>query len=166
MSSAKDELIARVIEREGGVADVGDGKGVTRWGQTPGWLTQFNLSIPTSVIEAADNYEAWLRFTKLDSLIEAQPDDLADVVIDFAVHSGHVTAIRMLQASLGVAKDGVIGRDTLTALRVFDRRQVARRVLAGRLEQIGGLITDQPDKYSKFARGWLRRVGDQVKALA
>jgi len=164
--SARDELIARVIRREGGVADVGDGKGITRWGQTPGWLTQFNLPIPTNQAEAADNYAAWLRQTQLDQVIGPVADDLADIVIDFAVHAGHGAAVRMLQAAVGVRQDGVVGPVTLAALAAVERQTVARRVLAGRLEQIGGLITDDPAKYARYARGWCRRVGDQVRRLA
>jgi lysozyme family protein len=164
--SARDEIIATVLANEGGIADVGDGKGLTRFGQTPGWLSQFNLPIPANITEAADNYADWLRLTKLDALIGGQPDDLATIVIDFAVHSGHVTAIRMLQSAIGAQVDGVIGRSTLAALANADRKTVARRVLAGRMEQIGGLIADHPERYARFARGWLRRLGDQVRRLA
>lgn len=163
-TTARDELIRRVLEREGGVADVGDGKGVTRWGQTPGWLKQFNLPVPTNPAEAAQNYATWLQVTRLDRLIGDTADDLADIVIDWAVHAGHVTAIRMLQAAVGVSTDGVMGPATEAAVK--DRKAIARRVLAGRMEQVGGLISSQPDKYARYAKGWLRRIGDQVQRLA
>lgn len=165
-TAARDELIRRVIVREGGVADVGDGKGMTRFGQTPGWLTQFNLPTPTNPTEAAENYAAWLQQTRLDRLIGPVADDLADIVIDWAVHAGHVSAIRMLQASLGVAVDGVLGQATEAALAKQDRKVIARRVLSGRLDHMGGLISSQPNKYARYARGWLRRVGEQVQRLA
>ncbi len=164
-TAARDELIRRVLQREGGVADVGDGKGITRWGQTPGWLKQFNLPIPTNPTEASENYVAWLQVTRLDQLIGDVADDLADIVIDFAVHAGHVTAIRMLQASLGVAVDGVIGPATEAAAKQ-DRKAICRRVLRGRLDQMGSLIASQPDKYARFARGWLARIGEQIQRLA
>lgn len=164
-TAARDEIVLRVLQREGGVADVGDGKGITRWGQTPGWLKQFNLPIPTNPTEAALNYASWLQQTRLDRLIGDTADDLADIVIDFAVHAGHVTAIRMLQSSLGVTVDGVLGPATEAASKQ-DRRAVARRVIAGRMDQMGGLISSQPDKYARFAKGWLRRVGEQVQRLA
>lgn len=154
------------MEREGGVADVGDGKGLTRYGQTPGWLTQFDFRPPTNPTEAAENYARWLQLTKLDRLIGVVVDDLADIVIDWAVHAGHVSAIRHLQSVLGVPVDGVIGDNTLGALARMDRRVVARRVLANRIEQMGGLIADRPERHAKYARGWFRRVGDQVRRLA
>ena len=164
-TQARDELIRRILVREGGVADVGDGKGLTRFGQTPGWLTQFNLPIPTNPTEAADNYARWMQATKLDHLIGDMADDLADIVLDFAVHAGHISAIRMLQSSLGVATDGVIGPSTDAALIQQNRSAIAKRVLAGRLDQLGALISQQPDKYARYARGWLRRIGEQVQRL-
>lgn len=160
------ELIRRVLDREGGVADVGDGKGVTRWGQTDGWLGQFNLPAPTNATEAAENYAAWMAATRLDRLIGPVVDDLADVVIDCAVHSGHAAAIRLLQSALGVTKDGVLGPATLTALAAQERRLIARRVLAARLDLLGGLIATDPGRHARYARGWLRRIGDQVVRLA
>ncbi len=163
---ARDELIRRVLQREGGVAQVPGESFITRYGQTPGWLTQFNLPKPTNPTEAAENYAAWLAITRLDRVIGEVADDMADIVIDFAVHAGHVTAIRMLQAALGVTVDGVLGRMTENALLTQDRKRMARHVLAGRLEQLGGLISHQPDKHARYALGWLRRLGEQVRRLA
>ena len=102
MPTARDEIIRRILDREGGVADVGDGKGVTRWGQTPGWLSDFDLPTPTNEAEAAENYATWLRVTGLERLLQPRADALADTVIDLAVHSGHVTAIKSLQKAVGV----------------------------------------------------------------
>lgn len=164
--SATDELIAAILTREGGVADVGDGKGVTRWGQTPGWLVQFNLPIPTNLTEAAENYRAWLGTTKLDRVIGDVADPLADAVIDWAVHAGHVSAIRGLQAALGVPVDGVMGDNTLGAVARMDRGVAARRVLASRLEQMGGLISSRPERHARYAKGWLNRIGEQIRRLA
>lgn len=161
----RDEIIRRILAREGGVAQVPGESFITRWGQTPGWLEQFSLPIPTNIAEAADNYAAWLSQTRLDRVVLDTADDLADITIDFAVHAGHVPAIRLLQAALGVAVDGILGPVTETALRSADRKGLARRMLAGRLEQIGGLISQRPDRYSRYALGWLRRVGEQVTHL-
>lgn len=157
-----DEIIAKIISREGGVADVGDGKGVTRWGQTPRWLTDFNLPIPTDATEAAENYAEWLRVTGLEALI-SRGVLLADVVIDWAVHSGHVTAIKALQGVLGVTADGMIGPQTLTA--IGNLHDTAVRVMALRIEQQGQLISKAPAKYATYAHGWARRNADLLRGL-
>lgn len=164
---ARDEIIVRILRREGGVADVGDGKGITRFGQTPGWLAQFNLPIPTNETEAAENYAEWMRLTKLDQLLSDRADTLADAVIDLAVHSGHVVAIRALQGALGVTVDGVIGPQTLKGVRIDeDRRRAAAGVIAWRVIQQGNLIAQHPAKYSRFAHGWARRTAEHIRGLA
>lgn len=175
---ARDELIARIIRREGGVADVRDGKGTTRFGQTPGWLAQFNFRPPTNATEAAENYAEWLRVTKLDRIIADRPDALADSVIDLAVHSGHVIAILALQRAVGVNADGVIGPVTVSAVRIDeDRHRAAIGVIAWRMEQQGAIIARDwalaqqgqltgRDENAKNALGWARRNAEHVRGLA
>lgn len=166
IAATRDELIRRVLAREGGVADVGDGKGVTRWGQTPGWLAQFGLPVPATSVDAAANYATWLTVTRLDQLIRPRPDALADVVIDLAVHSGHVTAITALQRAIKVRADGVLGPITLAAVATDeDRAYAAAAVIAWRMEQHGGLIAKAPDQYGRYALGWARRLAEQVRRL-
>lgn len=166
LMSVRDELIARVMAREGGVADVGDGQGVTRWGQTPRWLSHFNLDIPTNAAEAADNYATWMAATRLDRLLADQVDALADAVVDLAVHSGHVTAIKALQRAVHVDDDGVIGPVTIDAVAIdSDRQAAAATVIAWRMEQQGHLIARRPDKYARYALGWARRNAEHVRNL-
>lgn len=165
--TARDVLIARVLEREGGVAQVSGESWVTRWGQTPQWLETFRLPTPKDSAEAAANYAAWLRVTRLDRVIGDVADVLADVVIDFAVHSGHVTAIRTLQQAVKVGIDGVIGPKTLEAIRIdSDRRAAAAFIVAARSVLQGGLIADQPQRFARVARGWARRQAEFIRALA
>lgn len=165
-TAARDELIARVLTREGGVKDIGDGKGITRWGQTPGWLEELDLPTPTNIAEAADNYAKWLKLTGLEAVIGDQADNAADFLIDFAVHSGHRPAIKLLQAAVDVTPDGVMGPKTRAALASVDRRRLAFFVLAGENRYQGGLITDNPGKYAQWARGWANRNAAKLIQLA
>lgn len=158
------EMVSRVLVREGGVADVGDGKGVTRYGQTAGWLAQFGLPEPANAMQAAANYLTWIVRTKLIVLCDVA-DDLCDCTIDFAVNAGHRVAIHELQAAMRLATDGVIGPETEAAIARADRPKVARLVLAGRLRFYGSLLGSDVSK-QRFARGWLNRVAAQVEALA
>lgn len=164
---ARDEIIARVIGREGGVSQVPGESWITRWGQTPRWLKDFNLQTPTNAAEAADNYAEWMRRTRLDQVVGDVPDVLADIVVDYAVHSGHVPAIQALQAAVGVRADGVIGPVTLKAIEIDgDRRRAAAQIIAQRSEFQGELIARNPDHYSRYALGWARRQGEFIRALA
>lgn len=173
--SAADDLIARVITREGPPQDIGDGKGITRWGQTPGWLTQFHLPIPLTAAEAAANYKNWLEQTHLILVVGATADDLADIVIDIAVMSSHEKGIKALQAALiyhqpthhpQVGVDGVLGPDTLAALAGADRDQLAREVIAWDMEYQGQIISLNPAKLARWAHGWARRLADHVRSLS
>lgn len=166
MRLAVAELVRRVIEREGGVKDIGDGKGLTRWGQTLGWLSQFNLPAPVNQTEAAENYAEWLRLTRLDAIIGEEPDVASDEVIDFAVHSGHYAAIKALQTALGVTPDGTIGPKTLAALAAVNRSRLAVAVIAAEMKYQGGLITGQPNTYAQWAKGWANRNAEKLIRIA
>ncbi|MDH5244855.1 MAG: hypothetical protein OEW98_00275 [Betaproteobacteria bacterium] len=159
-----DDLLWAVIEREGGIADVGDGAGVTRFGQTPGWLDTFGYPPPTTAVEALDNYRRWLHDTGLLAVCEPV-DPLAECVVDWAVHAGHPRAIRSLQAVLGVRPDGVLGPLTRAALARADRRRLACYVVADRVRHFGRLLSREAET-RRFAAGWANRIAAFVEALA
>jgi lysozyme family protein len=158
-----DEIVGRVLMREGGVADVGDGKGVTRYGQTPSWLEQFSLPLPKTSEEAAANYVTWAGITGLDKIVMVA-DDLADIVCDIAVMSSAPKAIKALQQVLHVTVDGALGPQTLAALAVCDRGRMARAVIALDMEYQGRLVTLDPTR-ARYAAGWAMRMAGHVRNL-
>lgn len=158
-----DTVIARIVAREGGIADVGDGRGVTRYGQTSAWLQTFGYPVPTSPDEAAENYRRWLHDTGLEA-VATVADVLADAVIDWAVHSGHQVAIRAMQAALGVTPDGIIGPITRGALARADRGTAAKQVVADRVRYVGRIVRRDP-RAARFAAGWANRLAALVEAL-
>lgn len=158
-------LIGRVLAREGGVADVGDGQGVTRFGQTPNWLLHYGLTAPKDQGEAAANYRIWLVRTGLIGACD-YADDFADSLIDFAVNSGHRVAITNLQRVLRIQADGIWGPETQAAVDIIDRPAVARRMLGSRLRFLGQIISRNPNQHAQFASGWMSRIAGQVEALA
>lgn len=163
MSTVSD-IITRLLNDEGGVADVGDGKGVTRYGQTSAWLTQFHLPEPQSRDDAAVNYMRWLYLTGLEKIVEPG-DALADIIIDIAVMSDHRRAIKTLQALLGVKVDGVLGVQTLDALALLDRDVLARHVIAWDMRYEGRLIQQDPTR-ARYAAGWADRMAKHVERLS
>jgi len=171
LDSIVTAVIARLLDREGGIADVGDGAGLTRYGQTPAWLAQWHLPTPSSAAAAAMNYRTWLERTELDVLCTAD-DGLPDVVIDFAVHSGDRAAVMSLQRALqrdgarDVVADGVIGPLTMTALAICRRSRIACQVHADRTAAAFALIGNRPDVYIPFATGWGRRLADVLRRVA
>lgn len=162
--SAVDVLIQRILVREGGIRDVGDGMGVTRFGQTPVWLSQFGLPAPTTPEQAAENYRLWLSKTALTLVIGPVADDLADIVLDIAVMSDFRKAIKALQQALHVAVDGGLGPTTVAALAAADRKRLARDVIAWDMEYQGRLVTLDPSR-ARYAAGWANRMADHVRRL-
>ena len=160
-----NELIERILDREGGVADVGDGKGITRFGQTPEWLEQFSLPSPTTREDAAINYRTWIDIVGLTAIV-APGDDLADIVLDIAVMSSAPKAIKALQVCLMVKVDGVLGDGTKTALVGADRAKLARAVIAWDMAFQGRLITQNPTQRARYAAGWANRMAGHVRRLA
>lgn len=164
MTPKRRAVIDRVLLHEGGIADVGDGKGVTRFGQTPAWLEDHGFVPPTTAEQAVLNYETWIEQTGLGAVCDLDPS-VGYVVVDFAVHSGLAAAVKALQRALGgLAVDGVLGPRTRAALVAVSPRAVAHRVVAERVRYLGLLL--QTPSNSRYAGGWLNRIAAHVEALA
>lgn len=76
---------------------------------------------------------------------------------DFAVNSGIPTAIRKLQAALGVADDGNWGPVSAAALSAKDLNDVLMAYLAQRL-----LFMTSLSGWDTFGRGWARRIAGNL----
>lgn len=159
-----DAIVARILDREGGVAQLPGEGFVTRYGQTPDWLKFYGLPAPLSRDDAAANYRRWLTITRLEVLCTAD-DILADSVIDWAVNAGVGVAVRALQSAIGARPDGVIGPQTVEMLEHADRGRAARQVVADRVRHYGRLVTENPGRYAIFARGWLNRAASLIEGL-
>lgn len=85
------------------------------------------------------------------------PDSVKYPLFDAAVNSGTVRAVQWLQAALGVAADGVIGAQTMAAVKAVDGRSLAAKMLSGRLT----FMTNLPN-WDTFGKGWARRVASLV----
>jgi lysozyme family protein len=165
MTRNMESAIAMILQDEGGVADVGDGKGTTRYGQTPDWLEAWDLVPPSNVSDAAVNYETVFVRTGIAEVIER---DVATghALATFAVHAGEVAAIKALQRELQVTVDGAIGPETLAALDRASDSVVAHSVVAAYGEHLGAALANTKRDNRKFARGWMLRLGRLIRGLA
>lgn len=84
---------------------------------------------------------------------DSLPGQISLCVFDCAVNQGPQTAIKLLQESLGVETDGIIGLQTLTALKNKDEDWVLQEFLA--LRQFRYINTKN---FSKYGKGWFRRM--------
>ena len=124
-----------------------------------GGLTQFGISqksYPDLDIKSLTRDQAkeiyrndyWNR-AKCNEL----PAQLAIVLFDSAVNQGAVTAIRLLQKSLNVNADGVIGPMTIAA-----SHRAALNIVVGELIARRAYQYSLHPEVARFGLGWFRRL--------
>ena len=85
------------------------------------------------------------------------PLPLALVHFDAAVNHGLGNAARLLQRTLGVVKDGIIGPKTLGAAVTCDPIKAAKRYIGHRRAFYSAIINRRP-QMAVFRDGWTRRM--------
>jgi len=148
-----NESIEFVLAREGGYTlDENDLGGETNWGISK--KAYPNLDIKNLTIEQAKEIyrKDYWNPCKCDEL----PSHLAIAVFDAAVNMGVKTSIRMLQTSLGVISDGIIGDKTISAA-FKSGIGTARRLMAERMARYTSIITNNPTQ-QVFSVNWNYRV--------
>ena len=151
-----DQAFDRLIGHEGGyVNNPSDPGGETKFGISK--RSYPNLDIANLTVDAAKEI---YRRDFWEPLGDAHPA-VKFQVFDFAVNSGIQTAIRKLQASIGVADDGHWGPKSAAALKAMDLNDVLMRFAAYRLDFMASLSV-----WDKFGRGWARRIAKQLMYAA
>lgn len=156
--STFDKLIDRVLAHEGGwVLDPRDPGGETKFGIA-------KRSYPNLDIKALTREQA-VEIYRRDFWARVQGDELPPMVafqvFDAAVNHGIGNALRWLQRAAGVADDGIVGPQTLAAVKRADPNDLAMMFLAERLEFYTKLTT-----FDAFGRGWVRRVAGNLRYAA
>ena len=161
---AKAELLKPFILRwEGGfVDDPLDRGGATNKGITIGTFRNFYGNDAT--VEQLKNItdEQWLHIFKSGYWDKWKADDIknqsiADIVVDWAWASGTITSIKQVQEILGVAVDGIVGNDTLTAINTEYQRSLFDKIHSRRIEFVENIVKRNPSQ-SRFLKGWKNRI--------
>ena len=161
---AKAELLKPFILRwEGGFGDDPlDRGGATNKGITIG--TSRNFYGKEATVEQLKNItdEQWLHIFKCGFWDKWKADDInnqsiADIVVDWAWASGTVTSIKQVQKILGVAVDGIVGNDTLTAINTADQRTLFDKIHSRRIEFVENIVKRDPSQ-TRFLKGWKNRI--------
>lgn len=151
--------LAMVLVHEGGyVNDPVDPGGATNKGVTQAvydsWRTSHGQAKQSVKALSVDEIAGIYRLLYWDRV---RGDDLASgldyATFDFAVNSGVSRAAKFLQSVVGVAGDGVIGRQTLEAAMLFGARQAITALCNKRLGFLRGLKI-----FWRFGKGWTTRV--------
>lgn len=163
------DIIDKIIEREGGdkyTNNPADAGGPTKYGITLRTLQRWRARPCTAEdvknltrSEARDIYHAYYvvepRFTSIYDV------PLRETVIDIGVNCGTDAATKMLQRSLGVEPDGVLGTQTVSALFACDPYKV-RRDLSKRLMMYYIDICKRKPSQLVFLSGWINRAWEHV----
>jgi lysozyme family protein len=91
---------------------------------------------------------------------DSLPGGVDYCVFDCAVNSGPRQAVRLLQRAARIKDDGILGPNTLNAVRSMDPRLLISRYTAARLDFLQKLPA-----FTTFGKGWVRRVRE-VETLA
>ena len=153
---AFDTAFDRLLGNEGGyVNNPNDPGGETNWGIA-------KRSYPSVDIEnltrdgAKEIYrrDFWTPLGDTSDAIKFQ-------VFDFAVNSGIQTAIRKLQAAIGVADDGHWGDVSAAKLATLNQNSVVMRFVAQRI-RFWTLLSTWPT----FGKGWANRAAADLDYAA
>lgn len=155
----------RLIGNEGGyVNNPADPGGETNWGITwpvlnqamgqgimPMGTTIANLTRDQAKVIYKHFFWDAGQMDQFDASISFQ-------VFDFAVNSGISTALRHLQAAVGVAADGNVGPVTISAIKSMAPAKVIMLFLAERLDFWRKLST-----WGSFGAGWAGRTAADLR---
>lgn len=152
-----DKAFDLLMINEGGyVNDPKDAGGETKYGISKAQYP--HLDIQNLTLDEAKNiyfHDYWLR-NKCDKF----PDCISICLFDFCVNSNAVKAKKLLQESLGVKADGIIGNQTIGAAHRVPLKPVVESYCEARKDYLMGL-----KGFGRFGQGWLKRV-NRVKQMA
>lgn len=151
-----DQAFDKLLGHEGGYSDhAADPGGKTRFGVTEAVAREVGYKgdmreLPLDLAKRIYLERYW-RPVRADEL----PAALRYAVFDAAVNSGTTQAIKWLQRACSATPDGIIGPQTLLALKVSDPYRVEARMLGHRLDMMNDL-----KNWPSFSRGWSQRIAE------
>jgi lysozyme family protein len=138
---------------EGGyVNDLLDPGGETHWGISKRSYPDLDIRN----LRKAEAIEIYRKDFWMPLCCSDLPPALAIILFDSAVNQGKRPAIEMLQASLGVAVDGLIGPVTVTAARSMTTERLSRAMATFMARR--GLRYSRNALFSRYALGWFKRL--------
>lgn len=162
MADAK-KLKAFILRWEGGyVNDPVDKGGATNKGITLATFRQFYGATATVDQLKALTDEQWLHIFRCGFWDKFKADDIANqsvanLCVDWAWASGVGTAVRQVQALLGVSVDGIVGAKTLAAINKANQRHLFAKIKSARLRFVENIVKRDTTQ-RKFLNGWKNRI--------
>lgn len=153
-----DDIFERVIGNEGGYVDnPADPGGETNWGISKRSYPTVDIKNLTKEDAKGIYFRDFWQAAQMDQYDAA----IAFQVFDAAVNHGIRPAIRFLQQAAGVTQDGVVGAQTVNAIRNKSPSDMVILIISYRLEFWTSLNT-----WTTFGRGWARRAAKDLQFAA
>ena len=158
-----DEIIDEVIEREGSFVDHPADRGeATNFGITKRTLAQWRgrnvRRIDVQRLTKAEAREIIKhRYVDVQGIHKLEDADLQAQVVDISVHSGPVTAVKMLQKGIRAKEDGIIGPKTLAKIAERGVEDAHQQLVIERVKLLGNICVKDPSQ-NVFLKGWLARA--------
>lgn len=151
-----DKAFQIVIGHEGSYVDhPNDPGGETKYGISK--RSYPNVDIKNLTLDQAKAIylkDFWNRL-KCDEI----PDIVRYPLFDAAVNSGVSQAVKWLQEAVNSKPDGIIGPNTLLAVKFQDSQVVTRKMIGKRLTFMTRLNT-----WPTFGRGWAARIANILES--
>ena len=157
MNDVFQKAFAQLIGNEGSYT-VDDG-GETMFGVTEavaranGYVGDMHV-LPLATAQAIAKSQYWDKYQcdQFDARLAFQ-------VLDAAYNGGHPA--QWLQQAVGIKADGVIGAQTIAAVRSADPLKVILKFDAYRLQYLAGLSV-----WPTYGKGWANRIANNMAAAA
>lgn len=148
-----DTAFDRLLGHEGGYSNRADDPGgETNWGISKRSYPDVDIkNLTRDGAKAIYLRDFWTPLAAAHPAVRFQ-------AFDFAVNSGIQTAIRKLQAAIGVADDGHWGPISAAKLASMDLNDVIMRYVAQRLRFWAALAT-----WDTFGKGWALRAAKNLE---
>lgn len=159
MSKNFQKLLKRVLKHEGGyVNHPSDPGGETNFGITKSTARSYGYhgsmrTIPMTVVEKIYKSQYWDAMS-----CENFDFALAYQLFDAAVNHGLLNARKILQRTIKVKDDGIIGAVSLAAIRQLDTADLVQMFNAERISFYTRIST-----FPTFGRGWMNRMVDNLR---
>lgn len=145
-----EKIVNKVIQNEGGyVNDPDDPGGETKYGISKKYHPSEDIFNLTKTRAKEIYYAKYWIPSRCSDL----PENIRYLHMDTAVHMGNVTAIKLLQKTIGVKIDGVFGEKTKRAAVDANIYVYAYHKMIAYLVR----VLKEPKK-SKYLEGWLIRL--------
>ncbi len=156
-----EKAVTKTLIREGGAKVVNvpnDPGGLTKYGISKRAYPNLDIAnLTEEEAKAIYKRDYWDRIK--GDLIEDQA--VAENIFDTAVNMGVRTASRLVQLTVDVTPDGIIGKETLKAINKADAKSFLTEFTLAKIARYAHLC-NKNKSLSKFLLGWINRALGEI----